>query len=109
MSYAEDDRTTAFPYWYWKHAQLPTPFYNLTNLKRCTYYRFQIQSITSQGQKGKSVSESFRTSGCFATLPLTQSTSSSSLGTLACDTSYPRHKIMALVLLIYILQEGVMQ
>ena len=104
VSYAEEDRKAQFHNWYWKHAQLLTPSYNLTNLKRCSYYRFQIQAITSQGLKGKSTSESFRTSGCFATLPLAQSTSSSSQDALACKTSSPRQNIMALLLLIYILR-----
>ena len=88
VSYAEDNRKSAFSNWFWQHAQLSSTSYNLTNLKRCAYYRFQIQAITSQGLKGKSVSESFRTSGCFATLPLAHSTgtSSSCRSSLGCET-----------------------
>ena len=101
-----------FPNWsQWSHAQLSTPSYNLTNLKRCSYYRFQVQAITSQGLKGKSVIENFRTSGCFVTSsqPLSQSTpSSSSYEALKCKTSSTRQNVMAL-LLIYILREALMQ
>ena len=109
MSYAKNDRRNAFQNWYWKHAQISSMSYNLTNLERCSYYRFQIQAVTSEGIKGKFASESFRTSGCFATKPLAHSTLSSSQVALTCKTTSPRQRIIPLTFLVYFLSLKLLQ